>query len=105
MPVKRLGGRGGGELRSARRRLAGLELGLTLGAERQQLGHDLVRRQRSIDRLPEQLFDRFAHFDGRVDHAIAAAAIRADREQVFVFGVGREQPANDLGGGLVLGAA
>ena len=39
---------------------------------------------------------------GGIDDAVGAAAVGADREQVFVFGIGGEQPANDLRGGAML---
>ena len=54
----------------------------------------LLQRGRLLDRLPQVAVDLVLHVDGRVDRLVAAAAIRADGNQVFVVAVGGQQLAD-----------
>ena len=53
---------------------------LALRGQSLELHYDLVERQREIDALTQKCLDGFAHVDGRVDDAIGATTIGADRE-------------------------
>src|SRR5450432_999644 len=74
---------------------------LALRGQSLELHYDLVERQREIDALTQKCLDGFAHVDGRVDDAIGATTIGADREQVFVFGMFGEQPTDGLSCGAM----
>ena len=53
--------------------------------------------RRLLDRLPQEAVQVVLHVDGHVDQAIAAAAVGADGNQVFVVAVGGHQLADRRG--------
>ena len=56
-----------------------------------------IEGRRLLDRLPQEAVQVVVHVDGRVDEAIAAAAIGAHGNQVFVIAVGGQQLAHGDG--------